>query len=238
MINLKSKRMLVILAHPDDESFAVGGTLAKYANEGVEVVLLCATRGQAGIAGMKPEEAGFIREQELRQAAKHLGIEVYFLDYQDGALSTVNSADLLEYIACWIYTVEPQVILTFGPDGVSGHPDHVTVSKIITQAVEKFFPNVCLLYIAPSEATALGCGVTATISGKEDKIIPVDISDYKIQKIRAIQSHNSQHPPFEGKAEDEVDKVSCHEYFTIAHSIKNSRDLMDCFDIPEDRVLL
>jgi len=197
--------------------------------------LLCATRGQAGIAGMKPEEAGFIREQELRQAAKQLGIEVYFLDYQDGALGTVNPADLLEDIACWIYTVEPQVILTFGPDGVSGHPDHVMISNIVTRAVEKFFPDVCLLYIAPSEATILGCGVSTSSANLEQPLISVDISDYKIEKIRAIQSHISQHPPLEGKAEEEVDKVPCHEYFTIAHSVKKSRDLMDCFDFVEDR---
>jgi LmbE family N-acetylglucosaminyl deacetylase len=236
MINLKSSRMLAILAHPDDESFAIGGPLAKYAHQGIQVVLLTATRGEAGILGTKPEAAGAIRELELNRAAKHLGIEVYFLDYKDGELATVNPEKLLEHIACWIDTVQPQVVLTFGPDGVSGHPDHVAVSKIVTQAVEKFFPNVCLLYIAPSEATALGCGVTATISGKEDKIIPVDISDYKIQKIRAIQSHNSQHPPLEGKAEEEVDKVPCHEYFTIAQSMNNARDLMDCFDIAEDRM--
>ncbi len=76
--------MLVILAHPDDESFAVGGTLAKFAKQGVRVILICATRGEAGISGMKPEEVGKIREGELREAAKHLGIEVYFLGYRDG----------------------------------------------------------------------------------------------------------------------------------------------------------
>lgn len=79
MINLKSSRMLAILAHPDDESFAIGGTLAKYAHQGIQVVLLTATRGEAGILGTKPEAAGAIRELELNRAAKHLGIEVYFL---------------------------------------------------------------------------------------------------------------------------------------------------------------
>lgn len=235
MVNLKPNRMLAILAHPDDESFAVGGTLAKYAHQGIQVVLLTATRGEAGILGTKPEAAGAIRELELLRAAKHLGIEVYFLDYQDGELSTANPEKLLEHIACWIDTVRPQVVLTFGPDGISGHPDHVMISHIVTQAVEKFFPDVCLLYIAPSKATILGCGVPASSANPDQPLISVDISDYKIEKIRAIQSHISQHPPLEGKAEEEVDKVPCHEYFTIAHSMKKSRDLMDCFDIVEDR---
>lgn len=78
--------MLVILAHPDDESFSVGGTLAKFATHGVRVILICATRREAGVSGMKPEDAGEIREGELREAAKHLGIEVYLLDYRDGGL--------------------------------------------------------------------------------------------------------------------------------------------------------
>lgn len=229
MNELKPKRMLAILAHPDDESFAIGGTLAKYAHQGIQVILLTATRGEVGIPGTKPKAAGEIREHELLRAAKHLGIEVYFLDYQDGELATANPGKLLEHIACWIDTVQPQVILTFGPDGVSGHPDHVTVSHIVTRAVEKFFPNICLLYIAPSEATVLGCGVSGSIMNPVEPLISVDISDYKLEKIRAIQSHVSQHPPLEGKAEEEVDKVPCHEYFTIAHTVNKSNDLVGCF---------
>ena len=234
MKNLEPNRMLVILAHPDDESFAVGGTLAKYAHQGIQVVLLTATRGEVGIPGTEPETAGKIREKELLQAAKHLGIEVHFLDYQDGDLSKVNPQKLLEHIACWIDTVQPQVILTFGPDGVSGHPDHVTISNTVTQVVEQFFPKVCLLYIAPSEATVLGCGVSASSVNPDEPLISVDISDYKIEKIRAIQSHVSQHPPLKGNAEDEMDKVPCHEYFTVAHAVDKSNDLESCFNIVVD----
>lgn len=226
--------MLVILAHPDDESFAVGGTLAKYAHQGVQVVLLCATRGEAGIPGAKPEEAGEIRERELRKAAKLLGIEVYFLGYQDGELSTASPAELLENITCWIGLVQPQVILTFGPDGVSGHPDHVTVSQIVTQAVDKFFPDYWLLYIAPSEATVLGCGVSFSKSSSEEPLIPVDISDYKIEKVRAIQCHVSQHPFIEGKPEEVADQIPCHEYFTVAHTRSNSKGSADWFEEMKD----
>jgi LmbE family N-acetylglucosaminyl deacetylase len=84
------KKKLVILAHPDDESFAVGGTLAKYAQQGVMVVLLCATSGEAGIKDKPFEQAVKIREQELKQAAGHLGIEVHFLGYRDGKLADEN----------------------------------------------------------------------------------------------------------------------------------------------------
>jgi len=127
-----SKRMLVILAHPDDESYGMGGTLAKYSHLGVKVILLCATRGEEGIPGTLPEDAGRIRELELREAARHLEIEVHFLGYMDGKLSEVDPNVLFEDITCWIGLVRPQIILTFGPDGVSGHPDHVTISNVVT----------------------------------------------------------------------------------------------------------
>jgi LmbE family N-acetylglucosaminyl deacetylase len=212
-------RMLVILAHPDDESFGAGGTLAKYAHQGVKVILLCATRGEAGISGAKPEEAGAIREQELRQAAKHLGIEVYFLGYRDGELSKTDPAKLLEHIAGWIDTVQPQVILTFGPDGVSGHPDHVTISHIVTQAYDTYYRTGMLLYISPSEATALGCGVTSVIREDENPLVSIDISGYKLEKVRAIQCHASQNPGLNGKPEEETDKIPCHEVYAIARDM-------------------
>jgi N-acetylglucosamine malate deacetylase 2 len=131
-MEIKPKRMLVILGHPDDESFAAGGTLAKYDHQGVQVILLCATRGEVGIPGLTPEEAGTIRDHELRQAAEHLGVEVHFLGYRDGELEDTKPEMLLETIACWLDLVQPQVILTFGPDGVSGHSDHITISHTVT----------------------------------------------------------------------------------------------------------
>lgn len=223
-------RILVILAHPDDESFGAGGTLAKYAHQGVQVTLLCATRGEAGISGVRAEEAGAVRELELRQAAKFLGIQVHFLGYQDGELSKEDPAKLLEQITRWINKVQPQVILTFGPDGVSGHPDHVTVSHIVTQAVTRFFPDRWLIYIAPSEATMLGCGVSSSNSSGGEPLIPVDISEFKIEKASAIQCHVSQHPALMGTPEEAVDQIPCTEYFTVGHAGSYSNGAADWFE--------
>lgn len=230
MREIKPKRMLVILAHPDDESFAVGGTLAKYAHQDVQVILLCATCGEAGISGVEPEEAGDIRERELRRAVEHLGIEVYFLGYPDGGLAQSKLDALLETIACWIDLVQPQVILTFGPDGVSGHPDHVTISNIVTQAYDQLYNKGMLLYIHPSEATVLGCGVS--ISNTEDgkPLVEVDISDYKLEKIRAIQSHASQNPGMYDKLEEEIEKIPCSELYTIARDMKTAENYPDWFE--------
>jgi N-acetylglucosamine malate deacetylase 2 len=230
MREIKPKRMLAILAHPDDESFAVGGTLAKYAHQDVQVILLCATRGEAGISGVKPEEAGDIRERELRRAAEHLGIEVFFLGYSDGELAQTKPEALLETVACWIDLVQPQVILTFGPDGVSGHSDHVTISHIVTQAYDLSYNKGMLLYIRPSEATVLGCGVSFSNMGDGKRLVEVDISAYKLEKARAIQSHVSQTPGLPGRPEDEMHNIPCTELYTIARDSKTAQNYPDWFD--------
>src|SRR5690349_20205376 len=81
-ITMKEQRMIVVLAHPDDESFPLGGTLAKYATEGAEVILVCATKGEAGIPGLPAEETAHLRERELRAAADILGLsDVRFLGW-------------------------------------------------------------------------------------------------------------------------------------------------------------
>jgi LmbE family N-acetylglucosaminyl deacetylase len=231
MNEIKPKRMLAIFAHPDDESFAAGGTLAKYAHQGVQVILLCATRGEAGIYGVSPEKTGDIRERELRQAAEHLGIEVYFLGYTDGELAQTRPEALLETIACWIDLVQPQVILTFGPDGVSGHADHVTISRIVTQAYDLSYNTGVLLYVHPSEATVLGCGVSFIDTEDEKSLVQVDISDYKLHKIRAIQSHVSQDPGLTGKPEDAMEKIPCHELFSLARDAKSAGNYPDWFEM-------
>lgn len=213
-----SKQILVILAHPDDESYGMGGTLAKYSHKGAQITLLCATRGEAGIPGKEPEEAGQIRERELLQAVEHLGVLVFFLDYQDGKLSTISHKHLVKHIAGWIDTVRPDVILTFGPDGVSGHPDHIAISAAVTQAVDQFFPDSNLLYLAPSEATILGCGVSAKQNDSAEPLIAVDIGEFKINKVQAIQCHKSQNPELTGKPEEEVQKIPCYENFSLARS--------------------
>ena len=193
--------------------------------------MLTATLGEVGISGVEPEKAGAIRKQELLRAVEQLGIQVYFLGYQDGGLAGVDPEKLIEDIACWIDMIEPQVVLTFGPDGVSGHPDHVMVSKIVTEVVKTYFPKICLIYIAPSEATVLGCGVSSSSEAPAGPLLSVDISNYKVQKIRAILSHASQHPPLEGTTEEAVEKIPCHEYFAVAQTTKPADDLSDCFEV-------
>ena len=225
------KNILVVLAHPDDESFAMGGTLAKYAANGANVTLVCATRGEAGIEGMSPAEAGKIREGELRQAASALGLaEVRFMEYLDGRLAQANVEELTERLADLLRDLKPDVVLTFGPDGISGHPDHVTLSLRITQAFERAaLPAARLYYLAPSEATLQSCGVTPSQEAAGGPVASIDITDYRLPKVRAIQAHISQDPRFKGDPEKEIQNLACHEYFTLACPAGKFADVTDLF---------
>ena len=131
--------LMAIFAHPDDESFGNGGTLAKYGEEGVLTSLLCATRGEAGEisdpALATPDNLGQVREQELRLACSILGIrELRFLDYVDGTLGGIDQEECTEKMVRAIRELMPQVIITFGPEGVYGHPDHIAVGQMATDA--------------------------------------------------------------------------------------------------------
>ncbi len=158
-----AKTLLTVLAHPDDESFGMGGTLALYAQQGVDVVLICATRGEVGSADPEFME-GFntvaeMRESELRCAAKHLGLkEIIFLDYRDSGMpgSPENNhpnaqvAHPVEEVAAkvvkHIRQLKPQVVLTFDPIGGYRHPDHIHIHQATVMAFENadnpaFYPQ-------------------------------------------------------------------------------------------------
>jgi LmbE family N-acetylglucosaminyl deacetylase len=134
-------KLMCVVAHPDDESLGMGGTLAKYAAEGVETYLVTATRGERGRFGegeVRPglDVVGRMREAELLAAAQTLGIrEVRFLDYIDGDLDQVDPTEAVAKIVAHLRRVKPEVVLTFGPEGAYGHPDHIAISQLTTAAV-------------------------------------------------------------------------------------------------------
>jgi LmbE family N-acetylglucosaminyl deacetylase len=140
------KRLLVVLAHPDDESFGPGGTLALYAQRGAEVTLICATRGEVGSlpAEMegKVDNIAALREHELRCAVEILGLkDVIFLGYRDSgmpgssdnqhpnALYAAPVEEVAEKVEEHIRLIKPQVIITFDPVGGYHHPDHIAIQR-------------------------------------------------------------------------------------------------------------
>lgn len=226
-----NQSLLVILPHPDDESFPMGGTLAKYAANHTHVMLVCATRGEAGIEDASPEEAGKIREAELRRATAELGLDdLRFLDYRDGTLAQADPEELIHHLSSLMREIRPSAVLTFGPDGISGHPDHVTLSVRVTQAFDRAaLPTSRLYYLAPSKATLQGCGVTPSQEAAGGPVASIDVTEYRLPKWRAMQSHASQNPPFQGNPEEQIENLACHEYFTLARPSGKFADTQDLF---------
>jgi LmbE family N-acetylglucosaminyl deacetylase len=153
------KRLLALLAHPDDETFGPGGTLARYAREGVDVRLATATRGEAGQLGDPPltdrEGLGAFRERELRAAGDLLGIsEIEVYGFGDGRLASTPFESILARAVATIRRFRPHVLIGFGPDGVSGHPDHVVMCEVAAAAFEAAadparFPDPAAAGLAP-----------------------------------------------------------------------------------------
>jgi LmbE family N-acetylglucosaminyl deacetylase len=222
---------MAVLAHPDDESLGVGGTLAKYASEGIEVFLLTATRGDGGrYRGYRPDDPRHpgpsalarIRETELRAAASVLGVrDVSLLDYRDQQLDRASPREVVSGIVRHLRQVHPDVVVTFGPDGAYGHPDHIAISQFTTAAIvaaadptfsgdggEAAPPHSVskLYYIAWAESTwaayqAAFRTLVSRVDGVERQAVPwpewalttvIDTRSFSSTVWRAISCHESQ----------------------------------------------
>jgi LmbE family N-acetylglucosaminyl deacetylase len=145
--------LLAIYAHPDDEGL-VTGMFARYRAEGVHVVLVCATRGEEGEIApgvvATPETLGRVREQELRSAMGHAGVnEIHFLGYRDSGmvdtapnkrLDNLHNAPLDEVAGRLVQIMRetrPQVVVTFDPSGGYGHPDHIKIHLATMEAFDR-----------------------------------------------------------------------------------------------------
>ena len=132
--------ILLILAHPDDESFFAAGLARRHVERGAKVALVTATRGDAGQVGDPPlcdrDALPALREAELREAADILGIsEVHLLDYQDTRLAEAPIDQIRCELVALIRRHRPHVVITFDPNGQNGHADHVAISRFTTDAV-------------------------------------------------------------------------------------------------------
>lgn len=138
--------LLALFAHPDDEAFGTGGTLAHYAQAGVRTTLVCATRGEAGEIAegvdATPQTLGAVRESELRCAAETMGVaELIFLDYRDSGMAgspenqhprafiNAPAEEVVPQLVRIIRQVRPEIVVTFEPNGGYGHPDHIAIHK-------------------------------------------------------------------------------------------------------------
>jgi N-acetylglucosamine malate deacetylase 2 len=211
----QNQRLMVLMPHPDDECFGCASTIARYSAEGARVSLVTMTRGGAGLwngrAAGDLRRLTDVRDLELRDAAAELG--VHFLevfDYPDGALEKVEEVEAVrerflgDIVRC-LRAHRPQVVVTFGPEGAYGHPDHKVVSRMTVQA--------CTLAGDPAayELDALATGIaawspsklyfqTATTMTVESLQLPpqppittrISIKGFEEAKLRAFAHHRTQ----------------------------------------------
>lgn len=227
-------KLLCIFAHPDDESMGMGGTLAKYSAEGVETYLVCASRGERGWFGPEDQDPGLerlgqIRMKELENAVKELGMRgLHFLDYIDGDVDQANPFEIISKIVTHIRRIQPQVVVTFPPDGQYGHPDHIAIGQFtqaaIVCAADSTYPdseNLAahrvskLYYMVDSESfinlvTPLVGDITFPVDDQLRGEIPwkewaitahIDMAEYCQTAWKAIRCHASQLASLGGLAE-------------------------------------
>ena len=202
-----SKRLLAVFAHPYDEAFGPGGTIAKYASSGVDIHLLCATKGEEGewddthrssvqLSGQKRIE--HVREEELKRSAKILGVKsVEFLGFVDGRLCNAIYHDMAKKIVDKIKSFKPHVVLTVDRLGVSGHLDHIAVSMITTYAFLKLsYPRKLYYHCLPRQWYTQRMKKYFIYFPKgydRDEITTrIDYRHFWLVRIMAMQQHMSQ----------------------------------------------
>ena len=149
-----AKTILAVLAHPDDESFGLGGTLALYASKGYDTYYICATRGEVGTVDEEHlkefKDIAELRTDELTRAAKILGLKgVFFLGYRDSGMTGMDDnkhpdaqinhsiEEVAGHVVKYIRELKPDIVITFDPIGGYKHPDHIHIHKATVLAFER-----------------------------------------------------------------------------------------------------
>jgi LmbE family N-acetylglucosaminyl deacetylase len=215
-----SRRLAAVFAHPDDDTYGVGGTIGLRADAGIAVTAILATSGDAGRI-LDPSLAtrqnlGMVREDEDRAAWGELGVKpaLHFLRYPDGRLRGVPGDELVGRIAELLRAARPEVVVTFGPDGVTGHEDHIAVGQATTagfhrareRSPEEGFAR--LLYVAIPQSSLDRLNALLRERGIEpldptqpfvprgvpDQTIAVmvDCSPVYLRKLEALRQHKTQ----------------------------------------------
>jgi LmbE family N-acetylglucosaminyl deacetylase len=218
---LAGRTVLCIFAHPDDESLACGGTLARLADAGARVVVICASRGEAGSTcdpSLVPDgdSLGGVRARELRDAAAILGVaEVILLDHPDGDLRWAHVQELHAEIVLMLEHYRPDAVITFAEDGLYWHLDHIGVHERTYTAVVALgaaapplyyvtMPEGIMLRVvetaqaksgAPPDSSLWGIDADAFGHCAKPPTFVVDVRDWVPRKLAALRCHRTQIGP-------------------------------------------
>jgi LmbE family N-acetylglucosaminyl deacetylase len=235
---LDGRTVLVVLAHPDDESLACGGTLARLADEGARIVLLCASRGERGSQSGPVADEGLAgnRARELAAAAGALGIgDVLLFDHPDGDLRWAHVAELHAQIALAIRHYEPSAVITFAEDGLYWHLDHIAVHERTTTVVRSLGRDAPALYYVAMPPGVMRAIVDAATArgwtappagfwslppdafgdGAKPPTIAVQVQDWVPRKLAGIRCHQSQMGS--GHPFAKIDEAEARRWLGVEH---------------------
>lgn len=226
--------LLAVFAHPDDETFRPGGTLALLARQGVRVVVLTFTRGEVGSCGdpplCTPDELPAVREAELRCACRVLGIEPpCVLDYADGQLQQAVAEVMITKILSVARKIRPWVGLSFGPDGLSNHPDHIAAGQWALEAFRRVEECAALYSVAVPQSLKEKLNMHQVQAVPDDLIaLSVDVSPVWETKLAAMRCHATQwsSSPMVSAPEERRRLFFGREYFVRAASRNENGDFL------------
>lgn len=228
-------RVLGVWAHPDDETYLSGALMAFARANGQQVVCVTATAGERGTSDpdrWPPEELAKVRREELAEALGLLGVEEHhWLDYADGGCASVPDDEAVERIADLVRSVRPDTLVTFDPSGMTGHADHVTVSRWATEAWRRVGGTGRLLYAVKTRAwldrfaelhatvPVFDPGYPRTVPESDLALRLLPDDETLDVKIRALRCQESQVAPvIEAVGEDTWREWNAEEAFVLATS--------------------
>jgi N-acetyl-1-D-myo-inositol-2-amino-2-deoxy-alpha-D-glucopyranoside deacetylase len=247
---LAGRTVLAIFAHPDDESLACGGTLARLADAGARVILVCASHGEAGSISdpsLVPDgDLGRVRARELRDAAAVLGVtETIVLDHPDGDLRWEHVPELHAEIVSMIERYRPDAVITFAEDGLYWHLDHIGVHERTYTAVRSLGAGAPPLYFvtmqhgvmremveaahakggAPPDSSFWGIAPDAFGDGASPPTFVIDVRDWVPRKLAALRCHRTQMGPNNPMAW--IDEIEARRWLGVEQFRRASLDGVD-----------
>lgn len=189
-----ARSVLAVCAHPDDESFGLGGILATFAAAGARTSVLCFTRGEASTLGAADGDLRVLRRAELESAAAVLGVDhVDLLDYPDGGLSAVALDELATHVTRTAEAVDADLLLVFDVGGITGHPDHRAATAAAVTSAGAVPRRVLAWVIREDVAEALNDEFHSSFVGRPDAEIHGSMAVDRERQAAAMAQHPSQY---------------------------------------------
>lgn len=189
----RARSVLVVCAHPDDESFGLGAVIAAFEESGAPTTVLCFTHGEASTLGSDVGDLGVVRSRELADAALELGVhEVELLHYGDGHLSEEPLDRLSAHVDDMIDRSDPDLVLVFDEGGITGHADHCRATEAALSAANERGIAVLAWAIDEEVATALNHEFGAGFVGRNASEIDLRTHVDRTRQRHAIDRHVSQ----------------------------------------------